>query len=113
MKKLITIAIVTATMLGSIQAEEEAPTGLRGSINRTWEAGKVVLGALLLIPGCACSADGAFKLRAFYKNPPPPDSWDALWAGGKLGTGLGSLPIGIALMESGFRNLREARKHKR
>ncbi|TET36110.1 hypothetical protein E3J61_01285 [Candidatus Dependentiae bacterium] len=113
MKKLAAIAI--AIMLGSIslQATDTPPTGVRGSIDRAWEAGKIVLGAFLLIPGCGFTADGSFKLRKQYKNPPASTSAEIRESGFELGGGLSSLTLGIALMESGFRNLREARRHKK
>lgn len=115
MKTLITLTIVTTILLGTIpiQAEDPPPTGLKGGMYRTWQAGKILLGSALLIPGCGFSADGALKLRALYKTTPSKDRAEIRKAGFELGGGLGSLVIGIALIESGLRNLREARRHKK
>ena len=110
MKKLIAITIAAAIMLGSIplQAADAPATGVKGSINRTWEAGKVLLGAVLLLPGFTFGVDGSLKVINAYRT-----SQSSSNAGLLLGTGVSSLIVGIALMESGFRNLREARRHKK
>jgi hypothetical protein len=115
MKKLIALTLVTIMILANIpiQAEEDAPTGLRGSMNRLWESGKILLGAVLLIPGCGFTGDGALKFRKLYGNTPENDTGEIRQAGFELGGGIGSLAIGIALMESGFRNLRVARRRKK
>ena len=97
-------------MLGSIslQATDAPPTGVRGSINRTWEAGKALLGAVLLLPGFTFGVDGSLQIIHAYKISQPGSH-----AGLIFGAGVSSLIVGTALMESGFRNLREARRHKK
>ena len=114
MKKLVAITI--AFMLSSMpmQATDTPATGVRGSINRSWEAGKIVLGAFLLIPGCGFTADGVFSLGKYYKNPSASLANASVRdAGFELGGGISSFIVGYALMESGFRTLKEARRHKK
>ncbi len=110
MNKFATITIATAIMLGSmpIDAADAPPTGVRGSINRTWEAGKALLGAVLLLPGFTFGIDGSLTIIHAYKTSQPNSN-----AGLLLGAGVSSLIVGTALIESGFRNLREARRHKK
>jgi len=111
MQKIITIALITTMMLGTIpiHAGGAPATGVRGSINRTWEAGKVLLGALLLIPGFFFGIDGSLQVRHAFQS-----SQNGSTAGLALGAGISSLIVGTALMESGLRNLREARRrHKK
>ncbi len=115
MKTLITLTIVTTIFLGTtpIQAEDPPHTGLRGSMYRTWQAGKIFLGSALLIPGCGFSAHGLFKLTTSTHIATDGEHTEVRKAGFELGGGLGSLVVGIALIESGFRNLRETRRHKK
>ena len=115
MKAVQTILITLTLLCLPLHAEDEQ-TGIRGSVNRGWEAGKVLIGSLLLIPGFGFTADGIYRFKQVSKQTEStPDSTEARDAGFRLGAGFGSLVVGVALIESGLRNLKEGRilKHKR